>query len=107
MNTQVAPRFLPTLTEVVAPAQAPSGAVSPSLAHSNAATLAQSIWQHLAPALEQQLRDQAQAVLNAHIHLLMQSAFGQLEAKVHEAVHGALQQSADALALDVDRDNVR
>ena len=77
-----APRFLPTLTEVVQPAT--FAAVRKSLPDD---TMTQRIIEHLLPEIEQQLRDSLQALVQEHLNSLRPG--------LRAAIEAALKQAAD------------
>ena len=80
-----APRFLPTLTEVVHPLASP--AAVPVM---NNELLAERLLQRVAPAVEDQLRETLKALIQEQILLLAPRFQQEIETAVKRAVAGAM-----------------
>lgn len=79
-----APRFLPTLTEVVHPL---ASSVEPVM---NSELLVERLLQRVAPAVEAQLRETLRVLIQEQIQLLAPRFQQEIETAVRQAVAGAM-----------------
>lgn len=93
------PRFLPTLTEVVTPADAvrfgPVAAQAPGRPQPDAAAIVERVMRQLEPALEARLRELIASLVDQHFRALephlMQEAEQAMRASVAQAVAAELE----------------
>ena len=76
------PRFLPTLTEVIAP----PAALNPSLAAIDADLLLDNMMQTLLPRLQAQLHDSLEQMVQDHVQLLVPRLQQEVEAALRQAI---------------------
>ena len=86
------PRYLPTLTEVVAPTPVVPPAVS-----ATSSTLSDAVLQKITPLVESTLREAAHAQLDSHLNDLLPTLQGSIEAAVQKALQQTLLQGMTEL----------
>ena len=108
MSANNAPRYLPTLTEVVSPEAvfqpAEAQAAQPlhwteplpaTLDNGDTAAITQSVLNKITPLLEQQLRSSAQELFEVQISVVLPALHRHIEAAVRQAIHDTLSERGD------------
>jgi hypothetical protein len=108
MSATNAPRYLPTLTEVVSPevvlqpvqaqvAQAEpwAGTPHPAMDPGETDAITQNVLSKITPLLEQQLRSSAQELFEVQISVVLPALHRHIEAAVRQAIHETLSERGD------------
>lgn len=82
---KTAPRFVPTLTEVVQPG-APAPVPAPVTSAADREVLVEQVLQRIAPVVEERLHEAVQAMLQDQMDLLARRLHQEIESTVRQAV---------------------